>query len=113
MDSIRDLPKSEQEFYLNQKGEIQYNEKCYSCARECKQSHRANIISCNKIPAKDKRLYRNRIKQQGKTIKQVANEIGIHARTLKSLLTNNNRDIDYDTHKKLMKNLYDQDIKDK
>lgn len=113
MESIKDLPKNEQDFYLDKKDKVKYNKLCNECARECKQSWRAEILSCNRIPAKSKRLYLNRIKDQKKTIKQVANEIGIHARTLKSLLTNDNKDIDYDTHKKLMKNLYDQDIKDK
>lgn len=113
MSSIRELPKRDKVFYLNQKDEVQYNKQCVSCARECKQSYRSTIVSCKRIPAKSKRLYLNRIKQQGKTIKQVADEIGIHSRTLKSLLTNKNKDISYEIHEKLMKVLYDIDISKK
>lgn len=113
MDSIRDLPKNEQEFYLDKKGKVKYNKVCDECARECKQSWRSKVLHCDRILAKSKRLYQNRIKEQNKTIKQVADEIDMHTGTLKSLLTNEDRDIDYDTHKKLMKNLYNQDIKDK
>lgn len=113
MSSIKELPKRDKVFYLNQKDEVQYNKQCVSCARECKQSYRVKIVSCNRVPAKSKRLYLNRIKQQGKTIKQVSDEIGMNSRTLKSLLTNKNKDIDYETHKKLMKVLYNTDISNK
>lgn len=113
MESVKDLPKNEQEFYLDKKDKVKYNKLCNECARECKQSWRSEIMACDRIPAKSKRLYQNRIKEQNKTIKQVADEIDMHTGTLKSLLTNEDRDIDYETHKKLMKNLYNQDIKDK
>lgn len=108
---IRKQSKQEQEFYLNKKDEIQYNSKCEKCARICKQSFRTKIISCPiEIKAKTQKEYLKEIEARSKTIKNIADEINIHTRTLKSLLTNNNRDIDFDTHKKLMKHLFNVDI---
>lgn len=110
--NIRKQPKQEQEFYLNKKDEIKYNFRCEKCANVCKQSHKVKIISCPKeIKTKTKDQYLKEIEAQNKIIKDVADEIDIHTRTLKSLLTNNNRDIDFDTHKKLMKYLFNIDIK--
>lgn len=54
--------------------------------------------------------YLEEIKNQNKTIQEVAKAIGINSRTLNALLTNPDKDIDYKTHKKLMKYLYKQDI---
>ena len=108
---IRKLPKREQEYYLNGKNEIQYNSKCERCARDCKISFKSIIVYCPKeIKVKTKKEYLKKINSQNKTIQEVANAINIHTRTLKSLLTNNNRDIDFDTHKKLMRYLFNKDI---
>ena len=38
--------KEEWDFFLDENGQITYNELCRKCDRECKQSFRAVIISC-------------------------------------------------------------------
>lgn len=44
--------KSELEFFLNDMGRIQYNEQCYRCIYDCKQSFRADIVYCKKYESK-------------------------------------------------------------
>lgn len=108
---IRKLPKQEQEFYLNDRDEVKYNSRCEKCANDCKQSFRAKVIYCPKeIKAKTKKEYIVKIEEMDKTIKDIANEIDMHTRTLTSLLTNKDKDIDFKTHKKLMKSLFGIDI---
>lgn len=110
MYTIRDLSKHERTFYEDRKGNIKYNKRCYKCARSCKQSWRTKIIQCKMIEAHTPNEYLEEIKNQNKTIQEVAKAIGMNARTLNALLTNPDKDIDYKTHKKLMKYLYKQDI---
>jgi len=110
MVGVRNLPKKEREFYEDKKENIKYNGNCYECARSCKQSWRSQILHCNKIGVKNKKGYLKEIENQNKTIQEVAKAINIHSRTLESLLTNKDRDIDYETHKKLMKYLYNVKI---
>lgn len=38
--------KKEWKFFLNRKNVIEYNEQCKNCNNKCKQSFRAEIISC-------------------------------------------------------------------
>ena len=41
-------------FYVNQKGKIEYNESCRNCPEECKQSFRAELLSCSKLREEEK-----------------------------------------------------------
>ena len=36
-------------FYKNQSGKIEHNEKCKNCPKECKQSFRAELLTCSKL----------------------------------------------------------------
>lgn len=109
--SIKDLPKLEQDFYLNKDDEVEYAKQCEACANDCKQSYKV-ILHCKKrILVKTKVEYLDEINNQNKTVKEVANAIKINTRTLNSLLTNKSKDIDFETHCKLMKYLYKENIK--
>ena len=44
--------KEEWQFFLNDRGRLQHNEKCTGCSHECKQSFRAEIVSCSKYRSK-------------------------------------------------------------
>lgn len=113
MESIRDLSKNESIFYTNQNGDIIYNKICELCANECKQSFQSRLIAChNNILVKSKEDYLHEIKKQNKTIKDVAHSIKINTKTLTSFLTNYNKDIDYEVHKKLMLELFGENIDD-
>lgn len=111
--SVRELTINDQEFYLDGTGKIKYNPLCESCPYDCKQSFRSQLVACNKkIQAKTKTEYLDEIKKQKKTVKDVAKAIGIHTRTLNSIFNNDERDIDFETHSKLMLELYNVDITD-
>ena len=47
--------KQELGFFLNDQGRIEYNELCRKCDRDCKQSFRAEIISCPEYNSKRKK----------------------------------------------------------
>lgn len=34
-------------YYRNKQGEIQYNKKCLNCIHDCKQSFKADLMTCN------------------------------------------------------------------
>ena len=36
-------------FYKNLSGKIEHNEKCKNCPKECKQSFRAELLTCSKL----------------------------------------------------------------
>lgn len=40
--------KEENAFFINEKGKVQYNEKCQRCIHDCKQSYRAVVVYCPK-----------------------------------------------------------------
>ena len=44
--------KLEMSFFINNKGRIEYNSLCRACVNDCKQSHRAIILSCQKYKSK-------------------------------------------------------------
>lgn len=46
---MTDEEKEDWAFFINEKGEIQYNTKCTKCPRKCKQSYRINKLKCPKI----------------------------------------------------------------
>ncbi len=110
MDNIRDLPKIDQNYYLNQEESVEYNKLCESCARDCKMSWKSLVINCGRIPVKTKEEYLKEIKKQNYSIKDLAHKISINTKTLNSYLNNNDRDITYNVHQKLMKELFDEDI---
>lgn len=109
--SVRDLPKNELDFYLDTTGNVKYNPVCESCPHECKQSFRAELLACGiNVKVKTKTEYLDEIKKQKRNLKDVAHSTNIHLRTLRSLLNNDSRDIDFETHFKLMMELYNVDI---
>lgn len=111
MNSIKELPKRQRVFFENEKGEIQYNEDCLSCANECKQAFRVKLIACSSnIKCKTPMQYLNYIKRNKLFIKDIAYKIKIHTKTLESMLIGN-QDMTPEVHKKLMKELYNKDIK--
>jgi len=44
--------KLEMGFFINSKGRVEYNSLCRACVNECKQSHKAMILSCHKFKSK-------------------------------------------------------------
>ena len=42
----------EMSFYINPKGRVEHNRLCVACVNECKQSHRALVLSCNKYKSR-------------------------------------------------------------
>lgn len=40
--------KADMKMFLDKDGRVKYNTKCKECAKSCKQSYRAQIISCTK-----------------------------------------------------------------
>ncbi len=44
--TLNKLNKKEWKVFLNQKNIVEYNEQCKNCNNKCKQSFRAEIISC-------------------------------------------------------------------
>ena len=44
--------KLEMSFFINSKGRIEYNSLCRACVNDCKQSHKAIILSCPKFKSK-------------------------------------------------------------
>ena len=49
------IEKEEMSFYLKQNGKIEYNKKCNNCPEKCKQSFRAEILSCPKLKEEEKK----------------------------------------------------------
>lgn len=48
------IVNEEMSFYVNQKGEIEFNENCRNCPKDCKQSFRAKLLSCSKLREEEK-----------------------------------------------------------
>ena len=46
MTKLSQRTKAEMVFFINDQGRIEYNKTCMMCTRECKQSFRAELISC-------------------------------------------------------------------
>lgn len=44
--NLNEQKKKEWKFFLNRKNIIEFNEQCKKCNNKCKQSFRAEIISC-------------------------------------------------------------------
>jgi len=44
----------EMSFFINSKGRIEYNRLCKACVKDCKQSHKAAVISCLRYTAKQR-----------------------------------------------------------
>jgi len=44
--------KFEMSFFINSKGRIEYNSLCRACVNDCKQSHKAIILTCPKFKSK-------------------------------------------------------------
>lgn len=109
MVSIKDLPKIDQEYYLDNEI-IKYNPLCESCARSCKMSFKSKVVMCNRIPVKTKEEYLKEIEKQDLAINELAHKININGRTLSSLLNNINKDIPYEVHSKLMNELFNINI---
>ena len=42
----------EWEFFLNRAGRLQFNSVCRSCRNRCKQSYRAEVISCRRYESR-------------------------------------------------------------
>jgi len=41
--------KDEMSFFKNHNGQIEYNVVCRKCPKECKQSFRAELLSCSEL----------------------------------------------------------------
>ncbi len=42
----------EMNFFINAKGRIEHNRLCRACVRTCKQSHKAELVSCPQYKSK-------------------------------------------------------------
>ena len=42
----------EMNFFINAKGRIEYNRLCRACVNDCKQSHKAELVSCPQYKSK-------------------------------------------------------------
>jgi len=52
--SLSKTKKEEMKFYTGGCGRVRYNPKCLSCAHDCKQSFRAELVTCPKYERKVK-----------------------------------------------------------
>lgn len=106
MESIREYPKIERAFFEDKKGKIKYNDYCLKCSQECKQSYKIISISCKKEDiVHTPKEYLDKIKREKLDFSSVAKEVGIHSRTLKSMLIGN-RDMSFDAYDGLDKLLF-------
>ena len=48
------IVNEEMSFYKNQNGKIEYNKNCCNCPEKCKQSFRAELLSCSKLKEEEK-----------------------------------------------------------
>lgn len=106
MESIRDYPKAEREFFEDNKGDVKYVDYCMNCSGQCKQSHKVTIIQCKKKDlVHSPKEYINETLKQNKDISTIGREIGVNSRTVKSMLYEN-KDISFEVYDKLDKLLY-------
>ena len=106
MESIRDFPKVEREFFEDEKGYIRYHEYCLECKKSCKQSFKVlSIISPTKEKAHTPDQYLNQIKKLKKDIKTIGKEIGINSKTVQSMLYER-QDMSKELYDKLEKLLF-------
>ena len=106
MESIRDYPKAEREFFEDNKGNVKYVDYCMNCSGQCKQSHKVTIIQCKKKDlVHTPKEYINEILKQDKDISTIGREIGVNSRTVKSMLYEN-KDMSFEVYDKLDRLLY-------
>lgn len=113
MESIRDYPKTEREFFEDKNGNIKYANYCLNCSNSCKQSHKVLQVMCaNKDIVHSPREYISEIFNQGKDINTIGREIGINSRTVKSML-NERQDMSFEVYDKLDKLLFSDSKRNK
>lgn len=106
MDSIRDYPKIEREFFEEKNGKIKYKDYCINCSQECKQSHKVIQVMCGKKDiVHTPKEYLAEIENNKLDFPKIAKQIGIHSRTLRSMLLEN-KDMTFDAYDKLDKLLF-------
>ena len=109
MESIRDYPKAEREFFEDSKGNVKYVDYCMNCSGQCKQSHKVTVIQCKKKDlVHTPKEYINEILKQNKDISTIGREIGVNSRTVKSMLYEN-KDMSFEVYDKLDRLLYPKD----
>lgn len=52
MPKMSNRKKAEFDFFLNKHNRIEYNKKCKQCINNCKQSHKADLITCHRYISK-------------------------------------------------------------
>ena len=113
MESIRDYPKAEREFFEDNKGNVKYVDYCMNCSGQCKQSHKITIVQCKKKDlVHTPKEYINEILKQDKDISTIGREIGVNSRTVKSMLYEN-KDMSFEVYDKLDRLLYPKDKRNK
>lgn len=106
MESIRNYPKIEREFFEDKKGNIKYISYCLNCSNSCKQSYKVLKITCQKKDlVHSPKEYIDEISKQGKNIDTIGREVGVNSRTVKSML-NENQDMSFEVYDKLDKLLF-------
>lgn len=43
---IYGIPMEEADFMMNERHEVQFNETCKECTKDCKQSYKCEIVEC-------------------------------------------------------------------
>ena len=52
MPRMSDKKRLELSYYINPQGRVEHNKLCRACVSDCKQSHRALVITCAKYRSK-------------------------------------------------------------
>lgn len=113
MDSIRDYPKQEREFFETKNGDIKYADCCMNCSWQCKQSHKVlQVICSNKDLVHSPKEYIKEILNQNKDVNTIGRDIGVHSGTVKSMLYEN-KDMSFEVYDKLDKLLFPNNKRNK
>ena len=100
VDEIRKLRGNEKEFFLNKKGNIQYNDTCLSCKKNCKQSFRVHVICPIREKAHKPDDYYKKITKTDGRLDTIGSEIGENNRKVKHMILEK-CDMSYEVYDKL------------
>lgn len=98
MESIRNQPKIEREFFEDKNGKIKYKDYCMNCSNICKQSFKVISVQCKqKNIVHTPNEYLAEIENNKLELADIGKKIGINSRTLKSMLVGN-RDMSFEAY---------------
>lgn len=101
MESIRDYPKAEREFFEDKNGKIKYKDYCMNCSQTCKQSYKVVSVKCiKKDIVHTPNEYLAEIENNKLELSDIGKKVGINSRTLRSMLIGN-KDMSFEAYDKL------------